>query len=61
MKDLVKKPKVEEELQQLNDKLYDDYSIEELEQRLEFAPWICGAYVEPVCPTLQCGVDNVAE
>jgi len=32
----------QEELVSLNDELYSDFSIEELEMRLETKPWICG-------------------
>lgn len=42
-----------------------ELDVLELERRVELAtaaeagPWICGAYVEPVCPQLQCGIDGV--
>lgn len=45
-----------QELESLNQELYSELSIEELERRLETKPWICGAYVD--CPTLACGGSN---
>ncbi|MCH2450386.1 MAG: hypothetical protein MK198_09605 [Gracilimonas sp.] len=30
------------ELKPLNEDIYDEFSIQELEQRLETKPWICG-------------------
>lgn len=53
------KKRKEFEMQPLNQELYSDLSIEELEQRLETKPWICGAHVD--CPNLECGVDNTPE
>ena len=48
------------EIESFNEDLYDDFTIEELEQRLEtLTPWICGANVE--CPNLTCGVDGEPE
>jgi len=44
------------EIKSLNSKLHDDFSIEELEQRLQTDPWICGAYVD--CPSLDCGANG---
>jgi hypothetical protein len=44
------------ELECLNQELYSELSIEELEKRLETKPWICGAYVD--CPALACGGTN---
>tara|TARA_R100000908_G_C3755860_1_gene150424 strand:+ start:2776 stop:2946 length:171 start_codon:yes stop_codon:yes gene_type:complete len=31
------------ELMPLNEDIFDEFSIQELEQRLETKPWICGA------------------
>jgi hypothetical protein len=46
------------ELVPLNDKLYSEFSIEELEQRLETKAWgcdtDCGTYIE--CPSNGCNV-----
>ena len=55
------KPKKREEfeMQPLNQELYSDLSIEELEQRLETKPWICGAHVD--CPQLECGYQETPE
>lgn len=47
-----------DELISFNHELYDEFTIQELEERLETKPWICGAYVEPVCPQLECGINN---
>lgn len=45
------------EIVSFNDKLYDDFTISELEQRLETSEtWLCGAYVD--CPNLECGVNT---
>lgn len=43
------------ELKPLNEKLYDEFSLQELEQRLETAAWIdiCGVHGD------ECGVDDV--
>ncbi|MTI86867.1 MAG: hypothetical protein FH748_02740 [Balneolaceae bacterium] len=51
----MKKPKKlnDVELKPLNDDLYDEFSIQELEQRLETKPWICGVHGD------DCGVDDV--
>lgn len=52
-KDQLQKP----EIVSFNDKLYDDFTISELEQRLETSePWMCGAYVD--CPKLECGANE---
>ena len=48
----VKKTK-DTELQSLNHELYSDFSIQELEERLETKPWICGVHGE------DCGVDDI--
>jgi len=44
-----------QEVQSLNDVLYDaDLSIEELEERLEFAePWICVIYNNSCSPVVR--------
>jgi|688.fasta_scaffold75804_4 hypothetical protein len=57
MKNQLKKLKEHnDELEPLNNELYSEFSIQELEQRLETKPWICGAYQD--CPQLTCNVDN---
>ena len=42
----------EVELKPLNDDLYDEFSIQELEQRLETDPWICAGYCNDFSVTL---------
>ena len=37
---------LKQDMVSLNDALYEGFSVEELEQRLETAPWICGGYVD---------------
>lgn len=47
----------EQELKSLNTELYNSFSIEELEQRLETKAWGCdcnGGYIE--CPANGCNV-----
>ncbi|MCT3760269.1 hypothetical protein HZQ19_15455 [Elizabethkingia anophelis] len=46
----------EDELTSFNDHLYDEYTISELEERLETKPWMCGVNVD--CPQLECGQHN---
>lgn len=36
------------EQKSLNTELYTDFSIEELEDRLETGPWVCNVY-SPIC------------
>ena len=45
-----------DEMTSFNEQLYDEYTICELEERLETKPWICGANVE--CPQLECGMNQ---
>ena len=45
-----------DEMTSFNEQLYDEYTICELEERLETKPWICGANVD--CPQLSCGLNN---
>jgi hypothetical protein len=60
MKDSIKMLKDhDDELKPLNNELYDEFSIQELEQRLETKPWICAGNVE--CPQLSCGVDSTPD
>lgn len=44
--------KIEKEIyiehKSLNTELYTDFSIEELEDRLETGPWVCNVY-SPIC------------
>jgi len=35
--------------------LYSEFSLEELENRLEMAAWLCGVD----CPQADCGIDGV--
>lgn len=41
-----KKFSKQDQMVSLNDALYEGFSVEELEKRLETAPWICGGYVD---------------
>lgn len=45
----------------LNTDFYDEFSLQELEERLETAPWICGVNAPVDCPGLECGVNNPTE
>ena len=45
-----------DEMTSFNEQLYDEYTICELEERLETKPWICGENVE--CPQLECGMNQ---
>ena len=47
-----------DELVSLNHELYDEFTIIELEERLETKPWICGAHVDNPCPTADCIVNT---
>lgn len=44
-----KKEKQSEDLVSLNDSLYNEFSLEELEKRLETDPLLFGNLVDPLC------------